>query len=336
MMSKDAKKKLKKGKIFLQQKDLIKAIKYFEEGLKLAPDSVELWFNLGSSFLSNHKFRDAIRCFHKAIKLNTVGYIVFKLLAESYIKIGKFDEARKYYEKFLEFDPDDKEGKENLQKLTVVQNIIKKNISPIYLKRINQKMEEALLLKSQKKYIDSVSLYKEIIQLLFNEILDSTETNKLLNEVRVNIDSNYFEIINGRIETVSALIKQQKFDEAIENYRATLEIVKNIFDLNKRLDVRNELKELLNQTKINKIKNIILKLGTQFGRLQVIEIVEECKEEEHLIVSTINQMIEKKEIYAKFFESSKSVAFDQQTNIDEIDKLMEQYRQWEKEGISKK
>ena len=42
MMSKDAKKKLKKGKIFLQQKDLIKAIKYFEEGLKLAPDSVEL------------------------------------------------------------------------------------------------------------------------------------------------------------------------------------------------------------------------------------------------------------------------------------------------------
>ncbi|KKK85758.1 hypothetical protein LCGC14_2770110, partial [marine sediment metagenome] len=61
-----------------------------------------------------------------------------------------------------------------------------------------------------------------------------------------------------------------------------------------------------------------------------------CKEEEHLIVSTINQMIEKKEIYAKFFESSKSVAFDQQTNIDEIDKLMEQYRQWEEEGISKK
>ena len=181
-MRKEAKKKLKRGKNFIQQKDFIKAIKCFKEGLKLAPDSVELWFNLGSSFLSNHKFRDAIRCFQKAIKLNTVDYIVFKLLAESYIKIGKFDEARKYYEKFLEFDPDDKEGKENLQKLTVVQNIIKKNISPIYLKRISQKMEEALLLKSQKKYIDSVSLYKEIIHLLFNEILDSTENNKLLNK----------------------------------------------------------------------------------------------------------------------------------------------------------
>ncbi|MCP6719435.1 MAG: hypothetical protein KJI71_04385 [Patescibacteria group bacterium] len=130
--------------------------------------------------------------------------------------------------------------------------------------------------------------------------------------------------------------KQQKFDQAIENYITTVEITKNIFKLNKKRDIRNKLKELLNQTKINKIKNIILKLGTKFGRLQVIEIVEECKEEEHLIISTINQMIENKEIYAKYFESSKSIAFNQEANIDEIDKLMEQYKQWEKEGISKK
>jgi len=34
-------------------------------------------------------------------------------------------------------------------------------------------------------------------------------------------------------------------------------------------------------------------------------------------------MIEDNEIYAKYFESSKSVAFDQQANIEEIDKLME-------------
>lgn len=47
-------------------------------------------------------------------------------------------------------------------------------------------------------------------------------------------------------------------------------------------------------------------------------------------------MIESNEIYAQYFSSTKSVAFDQQTNIKDIDKLMEQYRQWEKEGISKK
>ena len=33
-------------------------------------------------------------------------------------------------------------------------------------------------------------------------------------------------------------------------------------------------------------------------------------------------MIDNKEIYAKYFESSKSVAFNQQANVEEIDKLM--------------
>ncbi len=40
-------------------------------------------------------------------------------------------------------------------------------------------------------------------------------------------------------------------------------------------------------------------------------------------------MIKNKEIYATYFESSKSVAFDQQANINEIDKLMSVYNEWE-------
>ncbi len=47
-------------------------------------------------------------------------------------------------------------------------------------------------------------------------------------------------------------------------------------------------------------------------------------------------MIEVKEIHAKYFESSKSVAFDLQTNIKEIDDLMKKFEEWEKESRSKK
>lgn len=47
-------------------------------------------------------------------------------------------------------------------------------------------------------------------------------------------------------------------------------------------------------------------------------------------------MTRNNEIYAEYFESSKAVVFNQQANIKEIDKLMEQYKQWEEEGISKK
>jgi hypothetical protein len=45
--------------------------------------------------------------------------------------------------------------------------------------------------------------------------------------------------------------------------------------------------------------------------LQASDIAEECGEDEGLIVSTIKEMIVNEEIYAKYFENSKSVAFDQ-------------------------
>ncbi len=47
-------------------------------------------------------------------------------------------------------------------------------------------------------------------------------------------------------------------------------------------------------------------------------------------------MIDDKEIYAEYFESSKSVAFDQQANINEIDKLMTTYKEWEDKEFGKK
>ena len=47
-------------------------------------------------------------------------------------------------------------------------------------------------------------------------------------------------------------------------------------------------------------------------------------------------MIKKKEIYAEYFESTKSLVFDQQTNINEIDDLMKKFDEWEKETRGKK
>ena len=72
------------------------------------------------------------------------------------------------------------------------------------------------------------------------------------------------------------------------------------------------------------------------GRLQIIEIAEECGVEDDLIIDTVKEMIKNKEIYGQYFESSKSVAFDQQANIEEIDKLMSAYKDWEDKKVGKK
>lgn len=85
-----------------------------------------------------------------------------------------------------------------------------------------------------------------------------------------------------------------------------------------------------------KVKKQILKLGTKFTRLQVKEIAEKCKVNHSMIIRIAKEMINNKEIYAEYFKSSKSVVFNQQANIDEIDKLMKIYKDWEEEKFEKK
>lgn len=70
---------------------------------------------------------------------------------------------------------------------------------------------------------------------------------------------------------------------------------------------------------------IILNLSTQFARLEVREISEDCKVDRDTIVKIVKKLIESKEIYADYFKSTKSVAFNQQANMEIMDKLLLKY-----------
>jgi len=79
-----------------------------------------------------------------------------------------------------------------------------------------------------------------------------------------------------------------------------------------------------------KIRKTILKLAVKYSRLQIAEIVEKCDEPEDCIIVVIRYMIKRKEIYADYFESTKSLVFDEQANINEINDLMKKFKDWEK------
>ena len=96
-----------------------------------------------------------------------------------------------------------------------------------------------------------------------------------------------------------------------------------------------EAQKKMNLVKEIKIKKSVLELGTKYNRLQVREISEKCGESEDLIISTVNEMIQNNEIYAKYLESSKSITFNQQANIKEFDKLRSLYTQWQEDGTGK-
>jgi hypothetical protein len=89
-------------------------------------------------------------------------------------------------------------------------------------------------------------------------------------------------------------------------------------------------KQRLKLEKINKIKKLVLELGIKFTRLEIREIGEKSSiDNEDIIIEVVKDMIKNKEIYAEYFSSSKAIAFDQQANIEEIDKLMAIYKEWE-------
>ncbi len=89
--------------------------------------------------------------------------------------------------------------------------------------------------------------------------------------------------------------------------------------------------------KINKIKKLVLELGIKFTRLEIREIGEKSSiDNEDIIIEVVKDMIKNKEIYAEYFSSSKAIAFDQQANIEEIDKLMATYKEWEEKEVGKK
>lgn len=92
------------------------------------------------------------------------------------------------------------------------------------------------------------------------------------------------------------------------------------------------------ETMVNQslIKRTILELGTQFTQVEIREIHEECKINISSIIEVVKEMIEKKEIYGEYFSSSKSISFDQQANISEIDNLMKKYIEWENVQFQKK
>ncbi|MBD3214458.1 MAG: hypothetical protein GF311_17735 [Candidatus Lokiarchaeota archaeon] len=76
------------------------------------------------------------------------------------------------------------------------------------------------------------------------------------------------------------------------------------------------------------VRKCILELGTKFTRLSIEEISEVTGLDRYNIENLVVEMVKNKDIYAKYFKSTKMVAFDQQSNIEEIHHLMQIYDDW--------
>ncbi|MFW9936796.1 MAG: hypothetical protein ACFFD5_04060 [Candidatus Thorarchaeota archaeon] len=84
------------------------------------------------------------------------------------------------------------------------------------------------------------------------------------------------------------------------------------------------------------LKKEILDLSTKFTRLEVRGISEKLDKDPILVLNLIKNMLKNKEVYGEYFESTKTITFDQQANIDEIDQLLSKFSKFEEKKIEKK
>ena len=139
--------------------------------------------------------------------------------------------------------------------------------------------------------------------------------------------------VKNRLDSINDLVRKNKLSAALTKLKE-LERTATKFSLKKLAHDIGDMKEFC---QILTIKDFMLDLGTKYEILKIGEIMEKTGiKNEELVVSTIISMIENEEIYAEYFESTNNLKFDKSANIREIDKLMETYETWEKEGVGKR
>ncbi|MFX1572305.1 MAG: TIR domain-containing protein [Promethearchaeota archaeon] len=122
-------------------------------------------------------------------------------------------------------------------------------------------------------------------------------------------DKNY---LQKRRLLIDDLIKRNEFKEAIKNLNQIKEIAQRYglkYLLTNTEEKIDECKKLELET-IKSIKEIIKNLGRKYIRVQVVEISKKSGiKDEKMIEDIIHEMIQKKEILAKYYSSSKTITF---------------------------
>ncbi|MHA1518539.1 MAG: hypothetical protein ACTSRK_00015 [Promethearchaeota archaeon] len=207
------------------------------------------------------------------------------------------------------------------------------------VKRKSKHSKEFTLLKSKiielkKQPIESILSEWNILKKKSEEVGINFENNFKFTELGKGVEEFYLTGVEKSIEM--ALDEAAEKKNHLEELKRQLENQKIQHLKNKKDSVLKFISKLLLTLEIPKIKKTILELGSKYPRLDVGDIEEVCGvSEPKLIIGIIKDMISSEEIYARYFKNSRSVAFDQQANLEELGRLDDLFSDWSEKEISK-
>jgi len=83
------------------------------------------------------------------------------------------------------------------------------------------------------------------------------------------------------------------------------------------------------------VRKKVLNFSTTYSEFKIYDLAQICSTDKDFIKSVVKKMIKNNEIYAEYFKNTKKFAFNIKSNLEEIDKLMALYEQWEIQHLGK-
>ncbi len=195
------------------------------------------------------------------------------------------------------------------------------------------KPNQIILVGSKKDLVEDIKVDSNQL----NEIINKRGLVELI-ETTINIRSNFeflFKIavlvalysrglfspndMKKRFSEIETLIQDKKFNDAIEELQF-LEILSKTYKLEEFVErIREDLNSCKNIFLDPLVKREMIELSKKYHRLHLIEIAEKIGiKDEKLIVPIVQEMIKNKELFADYFASTKSVAFDVSANKEKL------------------
>ncbi len=186
---------LKSAKEEYKKENYAKALKYYREVLRLAPNNkeaktgvqksrskieekIKAHFNKGIKFFNKNKLKQAIAEFEKALSLDPeytpakdfltkaqkkyeANKIIFT--RQEYMQNGidffqnkDFEKAKKYFQKVLEIDPDNNEAREYIERCDEELENLKKQ------EKIAKIITDGMIFYRKRKYTDAIKIWKKV------------------------------------------------------------------------------------------------------------------------------------------------------------------------------
>lgn len=237
------------GRKFQQQAKYTAAERAYRKAIKINPDFVEAFNNLGNVLVDRERLNEAAGAYRKALKLQPEHPMLMNNLGNALQLQGENDKAVEWFEKALVQDPDYADALSNLGNafngLSNLEKAIESYRKAINIDPGNKEAHNGLanVLGQKKEFDEAIGLYKKVIAIdpqhkeaftglgnvLSQQVVNSDRAIKqdLLNRAiasyrqAIEIDNSY---IAAYLGLSKMLRKQGKVDEASDSARKALKI----------------------------------------------------------------------------------------------------------------